>query len=85
VKAAALEKEREIKMDITPDRVCEIFIGRETGDGELHSLATAKNGMRFDNYCCWVVYFKGEVIVKVLAHLDCAMVAQLFAENAMGA
>jgi ketosteroid isomerase-like protein len=26
---------------------------------ELHSLATAKNGMRFDNRYCWVVYFKG--------------------------
>jgi hypothetical protein len=24
---------------------------------ELHSLATAKNGMRFDNRYCWVVYF----------------------------
>ena len=25
---------------------------------ELHSLATAKNGMRFDNRYCWVVYFE---------------------------
>ena len=52
---------------------------------ELHSLATAKNGMRFDNYYCWVVYFKDEVIVKVRAYLDSAMVAQLFAENPIAA
>src|SRR5580698_8830583 len=30
---------------------------------ELHSLATAKNGMRFDNRYCWVVYFQNGVIV----------------------
>jgi uncharacterized protein len=52
---------------------------------ELHSLATAKNGMRFDNYYCWVVYFKGDAIVKVRAYLDSAMVAQLFAENPIAA
>ena len=48
---------------------------------ELHSLATAKNGMRFDNRYCWVVYFKAGVIVCVRAYLDSAMVAQLFVEN----
>ena len=52
---------------------------------ELRSLATAKNGMRFDNYYCWVVYFQGEVIVKVRAYLDSAMVTQLFAENPIAA
>jgi ketosteroid isomerase-like protein len=48
---------------------------------ELHSLATAKNGMRFDNRYCWVVYFKGEMIARVRAYLDSAMVARLFEEN----
>jgi ketosteroid isomerase-like protein len=48
---------------------------------ELHSLATAKNGMRFDNLYCWVVYFRNEVIVRVRAYLDSAMVARLFVEN----
>ena len=48
---------------------------------ELHSLATARNGMRFDNRYCWVVYFQDEVIVRVRAYLDSAMVAQLFNEN----
>lgn len=48
---------------------------------ELHSLATAKNGMRFDNRYCWVVIFTNNVITKVRAYLDSAMVAQLFREN----
>jgi ketosteroid isomerase-like protein len=48
---------------------------------ELHSLATARNGMRFDNRYCWVVYFQNAVIVRVRAYLDSAMVARLFEEN----
>jgi ketosteroid isomerase-like protein len=48
---------------------------------ELHSLATGKNGMRFDNRYCWVVYFRDGVIVRVRAYLDSAMVARLFEEN----
>jgi uncharacterized protein len=48
---------------------------------ELHSLATAKNGMRFDNRYCWVVLFQDGVIVRVRAYLDSAMVARLFDEN----
>jgi hypothetical protein len=51
---------------------------------ELHSLATAKNGLRFDNRYCWVVYFKAGVIVRVRAYLDSAMVARLFEENPIG-
>src|ERR1700752_2703516 len=48
---------------------------------ELHSLATAKNGMRFDNRYCWVVHFAGGTIDRVRAYLDSAMVARLFEEN----
>jgi uncharacterized protein len=48
---------------------------------ELHSLATARNGMRFDNRYCWVVYFQGGLIVRVRAYLDSTMVARLFEEN----
>ena len=32
---------------------------------ELHSLATAKNGLRFDNRYCWVVHFAGGTIDRV--------------------
>jgi uncharacterized protein len=48
---------------------------------ELHSLATAKNGMRFDNRYCWVVHFADNAIDRVRAYLDSAMVARLFEEN----
>jgi ketosteroid isomerase-like protein len=48
---------------------------------ELRSLATAKNGIRFDNRYCWVVYFRDAIITRVRAYLDSAMVTQLFAEN----
>ena len=48
---------------------------------ELHSLATARSGMRFDNRYCWVVHFKDNTIDKARAYLDSAMVAQLFEEN----
>jgi len=48
---------------------------------ELHSLATAKNGLRFDNFYCWVCRFSGEKIVEVRAYLDSALVARLFQEN----
>ena len=48
---------------------------------ELHSLATAKNGLRFDNRYCWIVYFREELIIRVRAYLDSALVARLFKEN----
>jgi hypothetical protein len=48
---------------------------------ELRSLATANNGMRFDNRYCWIVYFQNAVIVRIRAYLDSAMVARLFEEN----
>jgi uncharacterized protein len=48
---------------------------------ELHSLATAKNGLRFDNRYCWVCRFAKGEIVEVRAYLDSALVARLFDEN----
>jgi len=48
---------------------------------ELRSLATAKDGGRFDTRYCWVVHFAGETIDQVRAYLDSAMVARLFDEN----
>jgi uncharacterized protein len=48
---------------------------------ELRSLATARNGMRFDNRYCWIVFFQGASIIRVRAYLDSAMVARLFEEN----
>jgi ketosteroid isomerase-like protein len=48
---------------------------------ELHSLATARNRMRFDNRYCWVVAFQDGLIVRVRAYLDSALVVRLFEEN----
>ncbi len=48
---------------------------------ELRSLATARNGFRFDNRYCWIVHFNGQAIDRVRAYLDSAMVARLFEEN----
>jgi ketosteroid isomerase-like protein len=48
---------------------------------ELHSLATAKNGLRFDNRYCWLCRFSQDKIVEVRAYLDSALVARLFQEN----
>jgi ketosteroid isomerase-like protein len=52
---------------------------------ELHSLATARNGMRFDNRYCWILFFEADKIVRVRAYLDSALVAQLFKENPVAA
>jgi uncharacterized protein len=58
-----------------------LFIDGDVAIVELHSKATARNGMRFDNHYCWVCYFKDNRIIRVRAYLDSAMVARLFAEN----
>ncbi len=48
---------------------------------ELASMATARNGMRFDNKYCWLLRFSNEMIVEVRAYLDSALVTRLFDEN----
>jgi len=45
---------------------------------ELHSLATAKNGLRFDNRYCWVCRFVNNMIVEVRAYLDSVFVSRPF-------
>jgi len=48
---------------------------------ELHSNATARNGMRFDNHYCWLCRFDSERIVEVRAYLDSWIVGELFRQN----
>jgi hypothetical protein len=62
-------------------RVEHLIVTDDAAVVELKSWANARNGMRFDNRYCWVVYFREGVIVRVRAYLDSAMVAQLFQEN----
>ena len=58
-----------------------ILISGDDAVVELHSLATAKNGLRFDNRYCWVIHFKDKTIDVVRAYLDSTMVSRLFEEN----
>jgi uncharacterized protein len=62
-------------------RVEHLFVQDQLAVVELRSMASAKNGMRFDNRYCWIVYFQNSMIVRVRAYLDSAMVARLFDEN----
>ncbi len=65
-------------------QVEQVLVSGEWAAVELHSLATAKNGLRFDNRYCWVCRFNGDKIVEVRAYLDSALVARLFEENPIG-
>ena len=48
---------------------------------ELRSMATARNGMRFDNRYCWVMRFDKGIIVEVRAYLVSALVAKVIEQN----
>ena len=52
---------------------------------ELRSMATAKNGMRFDNRYCWLCRFEGDRITEVRAYLDSWLVGELFRQNPVSA
>jgi ketosteroid isomerase-like protein len=65
-------------------RIDHLLVKDDEAVVELKSGATARNGMPFDNRYCWVVQFRDEVIVRVRAYLDSALVARLFAENPIG-
>ena len=55
----------------------QVFTDGDWAIVELRSLATARNGMRFDNRYCWIMRFKDERIVEVRAYLDSALVQKL--------
>ena len=61
--------------------VTNVLVSGDWAIVELASLATAKNGLRFDNKYCWVIRFVGGKIVEVRAYLDSAMVQRLFDQN----
>ena len=58
-----------------------VIVRNDQAAVELRSMAIAKNGMRFDNRYCWIVYFKGAIISRVRAYLDSALIGRLFEEN----
>ncbi len=58
-----------------------VFLSGSDAVVELRSNAVALNGLKFDNHYCWVLRLDGDIIVRVRAYLDSALVARLFAEN----
>lgn len=62
-------------------RVVHVLVSGDWAVVELKSLATAKNGLKFDNDYCWVARFAGGKVVEVRAYLDSALVRRVFAEN----
>jgi len=62
-------------------RVTNALVSGDWAVVELESLATARNGLRFDNKYCWVTRFADGKVVEVRAYLDSALVQRLFDEN----
>ncbi|MEJ8855237.1 nuclear transport factor 2 family protein [Variovorax robiniae] len=62
-------------------RVVHVMTSGDWATVEMQSMATALNGMRFDNRYCWVVRFENDKIVQVRAYLDSALIQKLFDEN----
>jgi ketosteroid isomerase-like protein len=79
--AHTFEKLAKVLPHGTQLRVEHALVSGDWAVVELGSLATAKNGLRFDNRYCWVCRFKDGKIVEVRAYLDSALVARLFSEN----
>jgi ketosteroid isomerase-like protein len=75
------EKLNQVLPKGTQLRVEHALVSADWAVVELHSLATARNGFRFDNRYCWVCRFAGGKIVEVRAYLDSALVGRLFQEN----
>jgi uncharacterized protein len=79
--AHTFEKLNKVLPQGTQLHVEHVLVSGDWAVVELHSLATANNGLRFDNRYCWVCQFRGDKIVAVRAYLDSALVARLFQEN----
>jgi ketosteroid isomerase-like protein len=62
-------------------KVNNIIVQGNTAVIEMESLSTALNGKPFNNTYCWVVNFENEVIVKVRAYVDSALVQKVIDEN----
>lgn len=79
--AHTFEKLGKVLPQGTQLHVTNILVSGDWAIVELASLATAKNGLRFDNKYCWVIRFASSKIVEVRAYLDSAIVQRLFDEN----
>jgi ketosteroid isomerase-like protein len=79
--AGTLDKFSKVLTEGRQLQVKHILVKDDYAVVELHSLATAKNGLRFDSRHCWVCHFNGHTIDRVRAYLDSAMVVRLFEQN----
>jgi ketosteroid isomerase-like protein len=81
LRAHAFDKVNRVMQNGLQLQTTNIIVGGDWAVVELHSLATAKNGLRFDNRYCWVCRFAGGKIAEVRAYLDSALEVRLFEEN----
>lgn len=79
--AATFARIAKILRGGTQLRVVHVLTDGAWATVEMQSMATAANGMRFDNRYCWVVRFEGNRIVQVRAYLDSALIQRLFDQN----
>lgn len=81
LRAGAFDKLAMVLTDGPQLRLVDLLMAEGWAVVELRSDAVAKNGMRFDNRCCWLARFVGPTIAEVRAYADSAMIERLFAEN----
>lgn len=79
--AHTFEKLAKVLPQGTQLRVEHTLVSGDWAVAELHSLAIAKNSLRFDNRYCWLCRLSGDKIVEIRAYLDSALVTRLFQEN----
>lgn len=62
-------------------KINNIIVQGNTAVIEMESLSTALNGKPFNDTYCWIVKFENELIVKVRAYVDSALVQMIIDEN----
>jgi ketosteroid isomerase-like protein len=55
----------------------EVVVAGDRAAVELYTIATARNGVRFNCACCWICEFENGRITGVRSYLDSALVQQL--------
>jgi ketosteroid isomerase-like protein len=81
LRANAFDKVSGVMQDGLQLKTTNIIVGGDWAVVELRSLATARNGLRFDNRYCCVCRFADGKIAEVRAYLDSALEVRLFEEN----
>ena len=62
-------------------KVNNILLIGNTAVVEMGSISTALNGTPFNNTYCWIVEFEKNIIYKVRAYVDSALVQKVIDEN----